>query len=565
MGTPAKGSNQQILKYLQSLEKRIARIESRLSLTEEPTGPEPRVNKISPVTRSADTLEFQIGQFWFAKVGIVILAVGIVFLLTFPYQNLPAVLPSLFGYVLTAGIFILAHIWRNSYSLISRYLVGAGLILLFFTTLRLHFFSTSPVLTSRSVELVLLSLVVAFNLVVSAKRGSVYLAGLSLTMGYITAIVSDQSYSLFSICLLMALLTVYFKLKFHWHKLLIFGIILTFFTHFVWFLNNPFLGNTLELVSTPQSNLLFVLAYMVIFASGNYLRDRKAAEDNVLIISTFLNSFGGYGVFLLLTITKFGMNLAAYHLLASLLFLGLSIAFWVREKSRYSTFFYAMLGYAALSVAIIAQFKSPNFFIWLSWQSIIVISTAIWFRSKFIIVANFVIYAILFLAYIFIAGRINTISLSFGFVALISARILNWQKDRLELKTELMRIAYLVAAFFVFPYALYHIVPEGYVALSWIGVTLFYFLMSIILKNNKYRWMALLTLLLTVIYILIIGIVKLDPVLRIASFLILGIALLAISVIYTRIKAKSAAKEVNGKAAKRKKSPDQSREESGKG
>lgn len=554
-------NSNQIINYLKNLESRISRIEAYLQLKpgDEELAEEREPETTREVTERADDLEFQIGQFWFAKVGIVILAVGIVFLLTFPYQNLPAVLPSLFGYILTIGILILAHIWRNSYMLISRYLVGAGLILFFFTTLRLHFFSTSPVVTNRSIELILLSLVVSFNLVVSAKRGSIYLSSLSLTMGYITAIVSDQPYLLFSICVIMSLLTVYFKLKFQWHKLLIFGIVLTFFTHFVWFLNNPFLGNKLELISSPQSNLLFVLAYMMIFAAGNYLRKRESQEDNVLIISTFLNSFGGYGLFLLLTVTKFGENLAVYHLLASLLFLGFSIAFWIREKSKYSTFFYAMFGYAALSVAIIAQFKSPNFFIWLSWQSIIVISTAIWFRSKFIIVANFAIYASLFFAYLMMAGRISTISLSFGFVALISARILNWQKNRLELKTELMRNAYLGAAFFVIPYALYHIVPEGYIALSWIGVTLFYFLVSIILNNKKYRWMALLTLLLTVMYILIIGIVKLDPVLRIASFLVLGIALLAVSVIYTRIRAKSGLREVKQAESKPEKSEDKSR------
>lgn len=549
-------SSNQIRNHLKELESRISRIEAYLKLKIGEVEPEGETEREEVINQSekADILEFHIGQFWFAKFGIVILAVGIVFLLTFPYKNLPAVLPSLFGYVLAAAIFILAHAWRSSYNLISRYLVGAGLILLFFTTLRLHFFSDSPVVTDRGIELILLSIIVSSNLVVSAKRGSIYLASLSLTMGYITAIVSQQPYSVFAITTIMSLLAVYFKLKFQWPKILIFGIMVTFFTHFLWFLNNPFVGNELELVSSPQSNLLFVLAYMVIFAAGNYLRDKKLPEDNILIISTFLNSFGGYSLFLVLTVTKFGENLAAYHLLASLLFLGLSVAFWIKEKSKYSTFFYAMFGYAALSVAIISQFKSPTFFIWLSWQSIIVISTAIWFRSKFIIVANFAIYVILFFAYLMMAGRIPTISLSFGLVALLSARILNWKKDRLELKTEMMRNAYLVAAFFVIPYALYHIVPEGYIALSWIGVTSFYFLMSLILKNKKYRWMALLTLLLTVIYVLIIGIVKLDPVLRIASFLVLGIALLAVSVIYTRIKSRSGPKEVKKGKSKPQKS-----------
>jgi hypothetical protein len=531
----------QVLEFLRSLENRISRIESHLGLISE-SEEKSQSEKTNPIV-SAENLEFHIGQFWFAKVGIVLLAVGIAFLLTFPYQNLPSILPSLFGYVLTIAIFTVAHFWRNSFNLISRYLVGAGLILIYFTTLRLHFFSPSPTVINPHVELILLSLVVIFNLIVSAKRSSIYLTSLSLTMGYITAIVSNQTYLLFSILLLMSLLTVYFKLKFQWQKLIIYGIVLTFLTHFVWFLNNPFLGNKLEFVSSPQNNLFFILIYILIFAAGNYFRSRDLPENNIVIISTFLNSFSGYGLYLLLSISKFNEHLGLFHLIASILFLGLSVAFWVKEKSKYSTFFYAMFGYAALSVAIIAQFKLPNFFIWLSWQSIIVISTAIWFRSKFIIVANFLIFAMLFFVYLIMAGRISTISLSFGFVALLSARILNWQKDQLELKTEMMRNAYLVSAFFVFPYALYHIVPEGYIALSWIGVTLFYFLMSVVLNNKKYRWMAILTLLLTVTYILIIGIVKLDPALRIASFLVLGIALMAISVIYTRLRAKSGSEE----------------------
>lgn len=528
----------EILDYLKSLEARLSRIESHLDLSPA-AAEEVSEERKSDLSFSTDALEFEIGQFWFAKVGIVILAIGVAFLLTFPYENVPSVLPAFVGYLITTAILLLGHFWRNTYNLISRYLVGGGLVLLYFTTLRLHFFAEQPVISSRSIEFVLLTGIVLVNLIVSARRKSVYLTGLSLTMGYITALVSDHSYLIFSMAALMSILAVYFKLKFEWRRLIIYGIVLTFFTHLLWFLNNPFLGNELTLVSAPLGNLIFVLIYILIFAVGHFLRQPDLPEDNTLIISTFLTTFGGYGLYLFLTVTKFQEHLALFHLLASILFLAISIAFWVREKSKYSTFFYAIFGYAALSVAIIAQFKSPNFFIWLSWQSLIVISTAIWFRSKFIIVANFFIYAFLFLAYLGMAGNIGLTSLSFGFVALISARILNWQKERLELKTELMRNAYLASAFFIFPYALYHIVPSGYIALSWVGITLFYYLMSVVLKNRKYRWMALWTLMLTVLYIFIIGIIKLEPALRIASFLVLGIALLIVSIIYTRIRAKS--------------------------
>ena len=136
-------------------------------------------------------------------------------------------------------------------------------------------------------------------------------------------------------------------------------------------------------------------------------------------------------------------------------------------------------------------------------------------------------------------------SLSFGAAALLSARILNWQKDRLELKTDYMRIAYLLSAFFIFPYALYRLVPEEYVTLSWIIIAFMYYVLSRILNNKKYRLMALGTLLLAVIYIFIIGIIQLEPVYRTASFIVLGIVLIITSLVYTRLRGRSVKKEKN--------------------
>ena len=168
-----------------------------------------------------------------------------------------------------------------------------------------------------------------------------------------------------------------------------------------------------------------------------------------------------------------------------------AVLFWVREQSRVSTFIYAMTGYAALNMALIkAFFPGPELFVWLAAQSLLVVTTAIWFRSRFIIIANFLIFLIVVVCYMVLVTHENGISLVFGLVALTSARILRWQKDRLELKTELMRNAYLTSAFVVFPYALYHLVPRVWVAVSWVGLALFYYLMNLLTESRKYRWLG---------------------------------------------------------------------------
>jgi hypothetical protein len=539
--------NKQIIKYLRDLSKRVSQIERTLKISpKSPIEPEEQESPLpTNISEKTDTLEFHIGEYWFAKTGIVVLAIGIAFLLTLPYQDLPPLLPSLFGYFLVLGIFALSYYWREAFSYISSYLVGSGMILLYFTTMRLHFFTISPAVTTKSLELILLLVVVVINFIISIRRKSVYLTSLSLTVGYTTAIAGGNSYFLFTVVTVMSMLAVYFKLKNNWHKLIIYGIILTYITHFIWFLNNPFLGNQITLVSSPNINILFVLLYVLVFSMGNLFRDKDLPEGNTVILSSFINSFGGYSLFLLLTITKFKEYFGIYHLVASSLFLILAILFWILQKSKYSTFFYSIIGYSALSIAIIAQFKEPDSIVWLSWQSLLVITTAIWFRSKFIIVANFIIFIVIFIAYLLTAEIVSIWSLSFGFVALVSARILNWRKDRLELKTELMRNSYLTTAFFLFPYSLYHLMPGAYVALSWVAITLLYYLLSLILKNKKYRWMAHLTLLLTVLYVFIVGLTKLEPVYRVISFLVLGIVLLALSLIYTRMRTRTSSERIN--------------------
>lgn len=533
--------------YLKHLENRITRIESHLNITL-PTEEEKSHSTIKSAAKSSqteDSLEFKIGQYWLPKVGIVVLSLGIIFLLTFPYQNLSPIIPSLIGYVLAAGIFGLSYYWRESFAYISRYLLGGGLLLLFFSTMRLYFFSQQPVLTNLNIELVLLSLIVTINLFISVRRKSVYLTSVNLALGYITAILSNQPYFIFVSIAFLSTIAVYFKIKYQWHNFIFLGILLSYFTHLIWFINNPFLGNELQLVSSPEINVLFLLIYAMIFAAGNLFRGKEISEDNSLIVNTIINCLGCFVLYLIITVTTIKESLSLYHIIASVIFLMLSIAFWQKEKSKYSTFAYCILGFIAMSVAIISEFVKPDFFIWLCWQSLLVAIIALWFRSKIIIAANIIIYMFIFLSYLLLTDEVSAISISFGLVALFSARIMNWQKHRLEIKTELMRNVYLTSAFIAFPYALYFSIPTDYISLSWIGVAIVYYILSIILKNIKYRWMALFTLLLSVLYIFIIGIIQFESIYRIISFLVLGVVLLIISLFYTRIRAKTSSHGLN--------------------
>ncbi len=536
MSSQQNGDNRYLHTRLARIERRLQRLEEQMGLSSAQGGEAMEEPSALPPddARDQDALEYKIGSYWLAKIGIVVLAFGIVFLLTLPYEGLPSYLPSLSGYVITGIILALSHYWRHSFSFMSRYLLGCALVLIYFATLRLHFLSENPVIGNMGVAVTLLLLVVFINLYISQKRQSVYLTSVSLILGYCTVILANNAYATFMLITLFTLVTVYMSHRFQWRHLLFLGIFLSYFTHLNWYLNNPFHTSQLQLLSEPAFNVFFLLLYAFIFSLANYFRKKGIAEDELLIETTILNGLCAFTLFFFITLLTFRGSLFINHLIAALFFLTLATAFWIREKSKYSTFVYATIGFMALSVSIISHFPYPAFFIYLCWQSLLVVVAAIWFRSKIIIVANLAIYLIIFLAYILSVREVSAVSISFGIVALLSARIMNWQKHRLEIKTEFMRNTYLASAFIVFPYALYHSVPTGYVGLSWVAVAIFYYALSLILHNKKYRWMALFTLMLTVLFVFIIGIARLEPVYRMASFIVLGTVLLAISLFYTK-------------------------------
>ncbi|MBI4626952.1 MAG: DUF2339 domain-containing protein [Verrucomicrobia bacterium] len=533
---------------LARLEERMTRIEAQLApgsgvLAAQGWHDEPSAGvSARPVSAPAhveEEFEFQVGQNWFAVAGILALAIGAAFMLSLPYASLPAGVPSLGGLMVAAGLFLLARRWERAFELVASYLRGAGMALLFFATLRLYFFGAQHVLSTGSLAgRALLVLVVGFNLAIAWRRKSPWLAGLALVIGYATAVAVGSAGFVLGTMTLLAALVVAASRQANWPRLALVGIPLGYATYFLWAIGNPFLGGAFRFAAEPKFAPAFVLVAATTCATGFLLRPSRETEDAVTCLGALFNCTLGYGLFLVHTAASFAPAFVGAHLLAFVVFLVVANLFWVREHSRVSTFFYAMTGYAALSAAIMKAAAMPEVFVWLSLQSVVVVATAVWFRSRFIVVANFLIYVAIILGYIIVARQETGVSLGFGLVALGSARILNWQKDRLELKTELMRNAYLFSAFIVFPYALYHLVPGRYVGLAWVGLASVYYLLNLVVQNQKYRWMGHTTLLLTTLYQLVVGISRFEPVYRIVSFLVLGTVLLIVSLSFTRWRAR---------------------------
>jgi len=533
-------TNKEILQHLKSIEARISKIEAHIDLqpseNEEYIEEETIISKRKPETD--EELEFRIGQYWFAKLGIFVFLVGWLIANTLHFDDLNQILPVAIGFITGLAVISTALFIKNRFPHLAGWVLGSGFVIVYLAVIRMHFFSLSPLVTNIIPILIILYLVSVIIIVTGIKWRSPYLTSLGISAALLAGMINDYSYAIFLTITLVSILSSNLKLKLNWDGLINFTIIAAYFVHLLWFINNPLLGNPLEIQKDVPLNLLFILIYQIIFSLA-FLNDKKTEENLVPSLSVLAITSIGYGLFLLITILSTPPLGQVYHLLASAVYLVFAVLFFKLKQSKVSTFFYAMTGYGALSLAIVLQFDKPDFFMWLCWQSFLVVSTAVWFRSKFIIVANFIIFLLIFIVFLIVSAATSWISLSFGLVALFSARILNWKKDVLELKTEYMRNAYLLTAFFIIPYTLYNMLPSGYVAFSWIVVAILYYVFSIILKNTKYRYMSLATFMLTVLYVFVLGITSEETIFKILSFLVLGAALVIISVVYTRNRNKS--------------------------
>ena len=95
---------------------------------------------------------------------------------------------------------------------------------------------------------------------------------------------------------------------------------------------------------------------------------------------------------------------------------------------------------------------------------------------------------------------------------------MNWKKERLELRTENLRTAYLVVAFLILPFVLYTNLPAHLIGISYIALALIYYTLDKLINNKKYRLMASRTLILYIIYIFIFGVTSSDTTYKIFSF-----------------------------------------------
>ena len=474
---------------------------------------------------------FEHGLAW---IWSAVLLLGMIFTMLFVHNAFGGVASFALGISAAVMTFILSGYLRKTLSYMAYMFTISAHLLIYYTILKLHFFTEIPVIGNMWMVLVLLLASIGYLFYRADAAKSQLMGFIGYLLLIMTALFADQTQVTLFLFFAATVTVIFLLYKNGWDTLLILSVFMVYIGHTLWLIGNPLMGHPVGAVSTPQNNLIYLFLYAAIYSVSPFLKQKGKIGAEVCNATVILNSIAFSVLLLLNVLTFYSKSYLFIFLGTSILCLIYAIVLNYKIISRFDSFFFVNFGFMALSIAVYGYSDLPGSYIFLAWQSLVVLAIAIWFRSNLIVLMNTALYTVILLAYLITSKSIDTYNISFTLIAIASARILNWQQKRLELKTDSIRNFYLVITFFIMLYTLYNAVAKDYVTISWGLAAVAYMIMSAILKNVKYRWLAFLTLIAAVLNLFIFDISKMGVAYRIMAFIFVGLIILGVSFYYTK-------------------------------
>lgn len=485
-------------------------------------------------SESGNSVEFRMGEYGMAWLGNIVLLFGIAFLVQYLQNSGYPLFAALTGFVSVAAIYAGCYFTRTAYAYLSKLFEYTGHLLVFFMVLWLHFFQSEPLIKNNTVALAILIATLGVLFYLSFRRKSQLMAGMVLIMILISGIISNSVRVAPAMTSIAALLAVVLYYRFGWLKLVFAFIFLIWLAHLNWLLNNPFGGNNPEFIPSPGTGYLYLLACGFIFSLPALIPKKENISDEFLITAVIWNGLGFSALLALTSVTYLSNNYVPVFAAISVFCLAYAIILRSKSTLKILASIYALYGFLAMSVSFYGIMQLPEAYMLLAIQSLLVVSMALWFRSRFIVVMNTILFALLLAFYLTDESRFNSINFAFMLVAFVTARVINWKKERLKIKTELIRNLYLIFGFTMTLIAFSHVFPSSFISVSWIIAAILFFMAGRLIKNIKYRWLAIASLVAAAFRLILIDMSNVDIGFRVLVFLFMAIISIAVSVLYTK-------------------------------
>lgn len=527
---------------IQSINDRLAQVESsinhlmgkKIPVQETQKGEQDEYFEFGPSSKSERSLEYSIGEYGMAWLGNIVLLFGITFLVQYLQQSGNVLIATLIGFLAITLIYGVAYLARNTFSYLARLFNYNGHLLLFYMTLRLHFLEAEPLIKNQTVGLILVLIILAGLFYIAWRQQSQVMSGLVFLMMLTAGVISNSISILAGLTTTAALLTVLLYYRMGWLKLVFLFIFLGYLAHLEWLINNPIMTHQVGLPEPPGFTFVNLIITGILFSLLAIIPKKESISKELLITAIIWNGIIFTGLLTLSTVLFYTENYVLLFSSIAAFCMSYSVILQSRSDIKLFASLYALYGFLAMSVAFYGIFLLPKAYALFAIQSLLVVSMALWFRSRFIVVMNTILFLLLMLFYMLDTLDSNATNFSFMAVAFLTARVINWKKERLKIKTELMRNLYLVAGFTMTLIAFYHAVPNGYITASWIFAAILFFLTSLLLKNVKYRWLAIASMVASAIKLIFVDMSNVDIGYRVLLFLGLAVISITASVLYTK-------------------------------
>ena len=534
----------EIVERLDVLELKINKIEKEQFVEDEVTKDKIIVSDERTVKTEQDTviderkrdqlLENKFGKYGLVWTGNIVLFFGIIFISQFIINNGNNLGASIMGFISVAALFGLSVLIRKTLPYIALIIKTTSILLLYYFAFRLHFFSENPLISSKWVCLIFLLILNGSHYYLSIKLKSKMFGVIALFLTITTSIVSNSTHFMLTIITLTSIISMYFVFKYNWRALLVLSVILVYGTLILWLGNNPVISGKFQVVKEHSFSIIYLFIIASVYTLLTLLPKNAKTSSDFVLGAILLNGIAFSLLVLLFVLSFYEENYIWVFFSVFVFCLGAAATLKFKSEWKFAAPLYAIYSFVMLSVSVYGYYKLPNAFFMLSLESLLVVSMALWFRSKFIVIMNGILFILLLVIYLSMEEKGIGINFAFALTALATARILNWKKERLEIKTDLLRNTYLAAAFIMILYAFYKAMPEEYITLTWTGTALLFYLLSRILNNVKYRWMAIFTFIITAFYLFIVDLDRIGIVYRIFAFMALAVISIIISIIYAK-------------------------------
>jgi hypothetical protein len=480
------------------------------------------------------SIEFGLGQFGMAWLGNIVLFFGIIFLSGYLQKSGYPFISLLAGFTAVGGIYAISRVTNKSYAFLSALLEHNAILLLYYFILRLHFFQKEPLIKSETAGLMLLIFVSVIQLWLAYRKESQLKAGIALIMLSLSGIFSTINGVSPAISLLTSIAATFLYHRFGWLKLTFFFIFLTYFFVLNWLLGSPLTGHKPEFMSSPGIGYFLFILMGFVYSLIALITRREMVSKEFVIAAIVWNGVGFTLLLATIIFTYFSKNYVPVLVSITLFCLAFAIALKLKAEIKILSSFYVLYGFMALSIVLFGIFSLPQSFALFALQSLLVLSFALWFRSQFIVIINAFLFLFFLGFYLKEPQYSNFINFTFLLVAYISARIINWKKERLNIKTEMVRNLYLFAGLIMTLVSFYHVSLPPYRTVSWMLAALILFVLSIILKNIKYRWLAIAVVGASAMRLVIVDMSTINVGLRVLVFMLLAIFSITVSILYTK-------------------------------